>query len=83
MSLPMSFLSQAPVSSLQPASILDVALNEYMKNTGQDLRSHPLAIELQFCNSVDGILVILQRQVSTLEQLKDGNRGLRNGSVRP
>ena len=69
----MSFPSQAPVSSLQPgASILDVALNEYWKNTGQDLRSHSLSDELQHCDSVDGILAILQRQASTLEQLKDG-----------
>jgi hypothetical protein len=76
MSLPVSFPSQAPVSSLQPTSILDVALNEYRKNTGQDLRSHPLAIELQSCNSVDGILALLQRQAGTLQQLKDGNRRL-------
>ena len=62
---------------MQPgASILDDALNKYQKNTGQDLRSHPLAIELQSCDSVDGILAILQRQANTLEQLKDRNRGL-------
>ena len=76
MSQAMSFPSQAPVSPLHPTSILDVALNEYRKNTGKDLLSHPLAIELRHCNSVNGILAILQRQASTLEQLRDGNRGL-------
>ena len=72
----MSFPSQAPVSSLHPGSILDVALNEYRKNTGKDLLSHPLSAELQPCDSVDGILAVLQRQANKLEQLRDGNRGL-------
>ena len=72
----MSFPSQPTASSLHPASILDVALSEYRKNTGKDLLSHPLAIELQRCDSVDGILAILQRQANTFEQLRDGNRGL-------
>ena len=75
-SQPMSLPSQAPVSSSQPGSILDVALNEYKKNTGKDLLSHPLSVELQPCDSVDSILAVLQRQANTLEQLRDGNRGL-------
>jgi hypothetical protein len=70
------FPSQAPDPSLYPASILDVALNEYRKNTGNDLLSHPLAIELQRCDSVDDILAILQRQANTFEQSRDSNRGL-------
>ena len=57
-------------------SMLDVALTEYRKNTGKDLLSHPLAIELQRCDSVDGILAILQRQANMLERLRDGNRRL-------
>jgi hypothetical protein len=36
----------------------------------------PLAMELQCCDSIDGILAILQRQANTIEQLKDGNKGL-------
>jgi hypothetical protein len=70
------FPSQAPDPSLYPASILDVALNEYRKNTGNDLLSHPLAIELQRCDSVGDILAILQCQANTFEQLRDSNRGL-------
>ena len=72
----MSFPSRAPASSLHPASILDVALSEYRKITEKDLLSHPLAIELQRCDSIDGILAILQRQGNSFEQLRDGNRGL-------
>ena len=72
----MSLPAQALASSSHLGSILDVALNNYRKNTGNDLLSHPLAIELQRCDSVDSILSILQRQANTLEQLRDGNRGL-------
>jgi hypothetical protein len=68
--------SRAPDSSLRSPSILDVALNEYRKNTGNDLLSHPLAIELQLCDSVDGILAILRRQADTFEQSRDRNWGL-------
>ena len=74
MSFPLS--SQETIPSLHPASILETALNEYKKNTGQDLLSHPLSVELQHCDSVDGILAILQRQVNTLERLRDGNQGV-------
>ena len=59
---------------MNPGSILDVALTEYTKN--DDLISHPLAKELQRCDSVDAILSILQHQANTLEQLRDRNRGL-------
>ncbi|KAH9023919.1 hypothetical protein EDB85DRAFT_297475 [Lactarius pseudohatsudake] len=73
----MTSLSKAHTSSLHSGSILDVALNEYRKNTGNDLLSHPLAIELQRCDSVEGILAILQRQANTFEQqCRDANRGL-------
>ncbi|KAH9008535.1 hypothetical protein EDB85DRAFT_1608508, partial [Lactarius pseudohatsudake] len=73
----MTSLSKAHTSSLHSGSILDVALNEYRKNTGNDLLSHPLAIELQRCDSVEGIMAILQRQANTFEQqCRDANRGL-------
>jgi hypothetical protein len=76
MSQAMPLASRAPDSSLHSASILDVALNEYKKNTGNDLLSHPLSAELQGCDSVDGILAILQRQANTFEQGRDSNRRL-------
>ena len=72
----MSFLSQVPIAPLPPESILAAALNEYKKNTGNDLQSHPLSTELQCCDSVDGILTILERQADTVEKLRDGNRGI-------
>jgi hypothetical protein len=70
----MSSSSRAPTLSMLPGSVvLDVALSEYRKN--MDFLS-PLAMELQCCDSIDGILAILQRQANTIEQLKDGNKGL-------
>jgi hypothetical protein len=49
---------------------------EYKKNTGNDLQSHPLTVELQSCDSVDAISAILQRQVNTVEKLRDRNGGI-------
>jgi hypothetical protein len=76
MSQAMSFPSQVPNPSSYLASILETALNEYRKNTGQDLIAHPLSDELQRCDSVDGILAILQRQAESLGRLRDGNQGI-------
>ena len=76
MSQAISFPLQAPTLFLHPASILEVALSEYKKYTGQDLLSHPLSVELQHCDSVDGVLSILQRQADTLKRRRDGDRGL-------
>ena len=76
MSQAMSFPSQVPTLPLPPESILVAALNEYKKNTGNDLLSHPLSAELQRCDSVDGILAILQRQANTVEKFRDSNRGM-------
>jgi hypothetical protein len=76
MSQAMSFPSQVPVLPLPPESILAAALDKYKKNTGNDLQSHPLTVELQSCDSVDDISAILQRQVNAVEKLRDGNRGV-------
>ena len=56
--------------------MLDLALSEFKKNAGKDLRSNPHAIELQGCNSVNDILAILQHRANMLKEIKDGNRGL-------
>ena len=76
MSQATSFPSQVPILPLPPESILADALNEFRENTGNDLQSHPLSAELQCCDSVDGILAILQRQANTVEKLRDRNRGI-------
>ncbi|KAI9429974.1 hypothetical protein H4582DRAFT_2021072, partial [Lactarius indigo] len=65
----------SPSQTASPSSIfksmLDAALAEYRKKTGGDLLSHWLAAELQTCDSVDGVLNILQDQAKAFEQSGD------------
>ncbi|KAI9449709.1 hypothetical protein BJY52DRAFT_1227590 [Lactarius psammicola] len=66
--------SPTPPSNLQP--ILDAALSEYKKKTGQGLLDHPIATELQRCDTVDAVLAILQDQARAFQQYKDGDQRL-------
>jgi hypothetical protein len=73
-------MSQSPAasSSLQPTAstvstsnfkvIFENALKAYKKKTKQDLTAHPLATQLQGCDSPEAILTILQDQVEQLNQ---------------
>jgi hypothetical protein len=49
-------------------SIFNSALQAYKNKTGKDITSHPLATELQSCDSPDAILAILRRQLPSLDQ---------------
>ncbi|KAF8497815.1 hypothetical protein F5888DRAFT_1889438 [Russula emetica] len=53
--------------------IFDDALKAYEKRTKTDLLTHPLAAQLQHCNSPSGILDILQLQVQELNQSQRRN----------
>ena len=53
--------------------IFNNALREYEKRTKNDLLAHPLAAELQNCNSSSNILAVLHRQVQGLDQSLNGN----------
>ena len=48
--------------------ILNNALKEYEKRTKRDLIAHPLAAELEDCNSPTKILAVLHQQVQGLDQ---------------
>ena len=65
--LPLSSMSQAHAitasSSSNFQSIIDNALDKYKKRTKNDLTTHPLATQLQSCNSPTAILAILQQLV--------------------
>ncbi|KAI9429966.1 hypothetical protein H4582DRAFT_2064310 [Lactarius indigo] len=67
----MSSPSQTAAPSSIFKSMLDTALVEYQKKTGDDLLSHSLATELQTCESVDGVLNILRDQAKAFEQFGD------------
>ena len=47
--------------------IISNALKAYEKRTKKDLLAHPLAVQLQACNSPADILAILQQQVQGLD----------------
>ncbi|KAH9033709.1 hypothetical protein EDB83DRAFT_1829530 [Lactarius deliciosus] len=67
----MSSPSQTAAPSSIFKSMLDTALAEYQKKTGDDLLAHWLAAELQTCESVDGVLNILRDQAKAFEQSGD------------
>ena len=48
--------------------IFENALEAYKKRTKKDLRTHPLAAQLQDCNSASSILDLLEQQVQELNQ---------------
>ena len=52
--------------------IFNNALKVYEKRTKKDLLAHPLASQLQACNSPAAILAILQQQVQGLDQSRSG-----------
>jgi hypothetical protein len=53
--------------------IINNALKAYEKRTKKDLLAHPLASQLQACNSPSAILAILQQQVQGLDQSRSSD----------
>ena len=51
-------------------------MSEYRKKTGEELLDHPLATEMQQCESVDAILAILQDQAREFQRFRDGDQRL-------
>jgi hypothetical protein len=63
----------APSSSSNFQLIINNALNTYNKCTKKDLRAHPLAAQLQSCDSPSAIIAILQEQLQGLEQSRSSD----------
>jgi hypothetical protein len=61
-------------------SILDAALSEalseYKRKTGKDLFDHPLATQVQQCDSVLAIKAIFRGQAEAFQQFRDGDQRL-------
>ena len=53
--------------------IINNALDNYKKRTKNDLLAHPLAAQLQSCNSPSAILAILQQQVQELDHSRSSD----------
>ena len=56
--------------------IFEKALKAYKKKTRQDLTAHPLAAQLQKCDSPAAILAILQDQVDQFNQTRSSDERL-------
>src|SRR5260221_14510040 len=69
----MSHIPSPSTSCSNLHAIFNAALRTYKKKTGKDITSHPLATELQSCDSPDAILAVLRRQIPTPEQSQNGD----------
>jgi hypothetical protein len=67
-----------PASSFNFQLLFNNALKAYEKHTKKDLLAHPLAAQLQSCDSPTAILAVLQQQVQELNQSRNSNEGLTN-----
>ncbi|KAH9012844.1 hypothetical protein EDB83DRAFT_323546 [Lactarius deliciosus] len=64
-------MSQVPSTSTSSANfetIFIAALEAYKKHTKRDIASHPLAAQLQSCDSPSAILAVLRTQVQTFDR---------------
>ena len=68
--------SSSSSSSFQ--AIFSSAVKAYEKRTKKDLLAHPLAFQLQACESPASILTVLQGQVDDLDQARKRDERLTN-----
>jgi len=54
-------------------ALFDVALAQYTKLTGRDLRNHPLAYMIDRCDSPDAILAIFKEQSRAFDEIRTGD----------
>jgi hypothetical protein len=69
----MSHSHPTAVSSSNFQLIMENALESYKKHTKKDLLAHPLASQLQACDSPAAILAVLQQQVQELDQSRSSD----------
>jgi hypothetical protein len=66
--------TSTPSSNFQ--SIFYAAVKAYEKKTKKDLLAHPLAAQLQACNSPSDILAVLQDKVNEFDQSRSADERL-------
>ena len=59
-----------PSQSLTFQSLFDVALQDYEKKTGTKLADHPLAKQLEACDSVDSVTSFLQERARAFQEFR-------------
>ena len=65
--------STASSSSLNFQLIINNAFDKYKTRTGNDLPAHPLATQLQSCDSPSAILAVLKQQFQGQDQFRSGD----------
>ncbi len=65
-----------PSSSSNFQLIFNIALKAYEKQTKRDLLAHPLASQLQTCDSLGSILAVLQSQVDNQDRARRSDENL-------
>ncbi|KAH9060296.1 hypothetical protein EDB87DRAFT_1577044 [Lactarius vividus] len=72
----MSQTTSAGSASSRFQDIFNAALESYQKQTNKDLIAHPLASQLQSCDSTGAIVAVLQDQVREFDQACSGDERL-------
>jgi hypothetical protein len=54
-------------------TLFNAALEKYTKQTGKDLRNHPLVSKIDSCNGPDAILDIFQEQAQAFDEFRRGD----------
>jgi fungal STAND N-terminal Goodbye domain len=73
-------LPTVPSANLQ--SVLDAALESYVKQTGVDITKHPSAEKLQNCHSPEDVIQLLSEGETAFKDYRDKYRNL-IGHLRP
>ena len=50
-------------------ALFEAAFQDYEKQTGKTLASHPLAEKLQSCDSVESVTAVLREQIETSSEI--------------
>ena len=72
----MSQVSYTAASSTNFETIFAAALDEYQRQTKKNIASHPLATQLESCESPSAILAVLRAQVQIFDKSQDADEKL-------
>ena len=71
-------MASSSESSLYFQSVFNTALEAYENKTKNKLLTHPLATQLQSCNSPTAVLSVLQELIQQFDQRRRSDERLRN-----
>ena len=75
--LPFPFLSHTSVMSQSSSStfqaLFNAALQDYKDKTGTSLTNHPIAEQLESCESVSSVTSILQEQAQSFHEFREND----------